>query len=78
MVTETMSVSDVCKLPNPRDVIFPVRRSFNDHSLFCKKLNAVPTVIDSEAKRKKLAATFDRMLPGEELNYSMRVLSSPK
>ena len=57
-----MRKETVCNLPEPRDVLFPTMRTYNDHKLLCKTLNGRITVVNSSASQDSLIDTFKRKI----------------
>ena len=52
----------VCNLPEPRNVLFPTKRTYNDHKLLCTTLNGKMTVINSASLQDSLIEEFKRRI----------------
>ena len=47
MTIENLDRDNVCNLPEPRNVLFPTKRTYNDHKQLCTTLNGKITVVNS-------------------------------
>ena len=52
----------VCKIPEPRNVFFPTKRTYNDHKLLCTTLNGKITVVNSSSLQDSLIREFKRKI----------------
>ena len=57
-----MKRKTVCNLPEPRNVLFPTKRTYNDHKLLCKTLNGKITVVNSSELQDSLIKEFRRRI----------------
>ena len=57
------SLETVCKLPEPRHVAFPERRTYDKHSLLCKAINGKVTVITSDQFQSQFIKMFISTMP---------------
>ena len=48
----------VCNIPEPRNVLFPTKRTYNDHKLLCTTLNGKITVVNSSSLQDSLIREF--------------------
>ena len=48
----------VCNIPEPRNVFFPTKRTYNHHKLLCNTLNGKITVVTSAALQDSLIEEF--------------------
>ena len=53
-----MNTETVCNLPEPRNVLFPTKRTFDDHKLLCTTLNGKITVVNSSEQQDSLITEF--------------------
>ena len=65
---------EVCKLPDPRDVAFPERRTYEKHNLLCKAINGKVTVITSEDFQARFTDMFLSTIPKSILSSSLTFL----
>ena len=62
VTTVNMKRKTVCNLPEPRNVLFPTKRTYNDHKLLCTTLNGKMTVVDNSELQDSLITEFRRII----------------
>ena len=55
----------VCNLPEPRHVLFPTKRSYQDHKLLCTTLNGKVTNVNSSEFQELLIEEFKQKTPSQ-------------
>ena len=53
----------VCNLPEPRNVAFPERRTYEKHRLLCKAINGKVSVITSDQFQSQFIKMFKSTMP---------------
>ena len=62
VTTVNLKSETVCNLPEPRNVLFPTKRTYDDHKLLCTTLNGKITVVNSSEQQDSLITEFRRKI----------------
>ena len=57
-----MKKETVCNLPEPRNVLFPTKRTYDHHKLVCTTLNGKITVVNNSEQQDSLITEFRRKI----------------
>jgi hypothetical protein len=63
MVADQVNISNVCQLPEPKDVLIPEPRTVPDLKLLCEKIKGKVTVIKTYERQKDLIGKFIEFFP---------------
>ena len=62
-------MEEVCLLPQPKDILFPEYRTYEDFNLLCNKVNGHISVADSQSKMNALIEDLKMQMPEASKGY---------